>query len=287
MSILDSRVDADSYEKWKRAVLPKAYSSKKNMQANLNRFGDIDYCNDIISNIEESEGVVKTEIKSKIALMNNIFIDLTEAEVNDIQDILAEGNDESDPTSDEILEIECNEISCESCEMIPLTFDGDTDTSGEVNGSNDVNDYSNCAGVDPSHVLHSQIGSAEDSLIYLSGNAPLPIPFTSKIEDIVEEENIEYYTTFESKVGYPQNNVSTIGDQNIYAEKNANMPQQKETSSLFFSPPVQPYQHPLLRRIFDNLYQLPMEMPPRENEIHPDANNYLNVMTRAAQSRNF
>lgn len=309
-SILDSRIDADSYEKWKRAVLPKAYCSKKNIQANLNRFGDIGYLDDIKSYTEESQCVVKTEIKSKIASMDNIFIDLTEAEITDIQDILDDDNDESDPPSDKNVQIKPNEICSDSNENMQSTFDGDIDAFGGLDQSTDGNDNSDWAGVDASIVLNSQIGMVEDSVIYLSGDDPLPIPFTSKMKEVEDQElgsdiaaqnnvstvghqNIysetdsnmdEYYAPLESELGSDiadQNNVSTIGDQNMYSETSSHMPAQIETASPFFSPPLQSFQHPLLPRIFDNLYQPLMDMPQRVvDTIHPDPNDYLNVMNQ-------
>lgn len=92
---IDTQEDAESYANRAREILPTDYNAKKVLAARRKRFTEFDIDDDIP--IDENKIHIQQAIIDQLNEMNGLFFDLTEEEVNHIQDLLDfEYADESD-----------------------------------------------------------------------------------------------------------------------------------------------------------------------------------------------
>lgn len=191
--ITENQIDAEIYRNGKRQVLPTAYCKRKVDQAKLNRYCTAEDSDDSFGSIADKESKLATqlEIQSKIFAMHNTFIDLSELEVNTIQDIIGDEND------DEIL------ITMMGTQFpVPFSskieFDPQTEEEQIHENSSIVCTPSDCLGI------------KENTITFSPPDKPMPVP--SNME-IVKDNYIDVPLPICSSSGIES--VSRTQDKNI------------------------------------------------------------------------
>lgn len=130
----------------KRAILPKVYCENKKKRARDINMSGVAFGQEHFSESEnEDEG--KTEMRllfhAKVREMDNMFIDLTAEEIENIQDMLGENSDEIEYGDPDILSIYPNKPPNTvpmSSKLEPLSDEQDVDANTQFDGPDNSSD---------------------------------------------------------------------------------------------------------------------------------------------------
>lgn len=159
--LVDDEIEADKYPLLKRSIRPKVYSDAKKRRANKENKKVVEMH---IEDEDEPENQIKealrAEIAAKISAVNNLYIDLSEEEIDKIQDVFDESSDD-----DEVMDLSDASVH----------FDDRVESAASLTNDSEEN-------IDFHYVTENSTNASDSDIESNSSN--IPIPMNSKIEVI-------------------------------------------------------------------------------------------------------